>query len=165
MTEATAQMNGSEQGTTHAAAWGQTVYWVIAVLLAVIATALWMRPGGTLLPTAFAQNQPLAGARGVFAFTGPLDRDQYGLFMLDVDQGTLWCYGFETVNGVRKLRLIAGRTWIYDRYLQDFNCAEPGFREIQTLVSQQREQSAAPPRATIGEPPAGSPTGERRPER
>jgi hypothetical protein len=125
----------------------QTVYWVIAVLLAVIATGLWMRPGGPLMPAALAQNPPgLAGARGIFAFTGPLERDQYGLFMLDVDQGTIWCYAFDNVAGTSKLRLVAARTWVYDRYLQDFNCAAPDFRAVQRLVSQQRAQggTAAP---------------------
>jgi hypothetical protein len=119
----------------------QTVHWIIAILLACIAVQLWLRPDESFTPTAMAQTSPLAGARGVFAFTGPLDHEQYGLFMLDVDQGTIWCYGFETVNGVRKLRLIAGRTWIYDRYLQDFNCAAPSFREVQSLVNQQRQQT------------------------
>jgi hypothetical protein len=118
-----------------------TVYWVIAVLLAVIATALWTRSGDRLLPAALAQNQPLAGARGIFAFTGPLERDQYGLFMLDVDQGTIWCYAFDNVGGTSKLRLVAARTWVYDRYLQDFNCAAPDFRTVQKLVSQQRAQA------------------------
>lgn len=132
---------------------GSTPQWIIALLLAVIATALWLRPGDDLLRTATAQNQPLAGARGVFAFTGPLDRDHYGLFMLDVDQGTVWCYGFETINGVQKLRLIAGRTWIYDRYLQDFNCAEPDFRAVQALVSQQRQQATSPPAAGADDRP------------
>lgn len=135
------------------------VYWLIAILLAVIATALWLRPPGSFVPAAHAQNQPLAGARGVYAFTGPLDRDQYGLFMLDVDQGTIWCYGFETTGGTRKLRLIAARSWIYDRYLQDFNCAEPDFREIQALVSQQRDQPALPPPAD----PAPNATPTKRP--
>jgi hypothetical protein len=80
----------------------------------------------------------MAGARGVFAFTGPIQRDQYGLFMLDVDQGTIWCYAFENVAGTSKLRLVAARTWVYDRYLQDFNCAAPDFRTVQKLVAQQR---------------------------
>lgn len=137
---------------------GQTVHWIIAILLAIIATALWVRPESPLLKPAAAQNQPLAGARGVFAFTGPIDRDQYALFMLDVDQGTIWCYAFDTVGGTRKLRLIAARTWIYDRYLQDFNCAAPDFREIQALVNQQRGQSAGWPAATAPpEEAAGSP--------
>ncbi len=116
----------------------QTVYWVLAILLAVIATLLWTRPAGGVLPAALAQSQGLAGARGIFAFTGPLSRDQYGLFMLDVDQGTVWCYAFETAGGTSKLRLVAARTWIYDRYLQDFNCAPPDFRMVQQLVNQQR---------------------------
>ena len=122
---------------------GHIVQWIIAILLAVIATALWMRPGERLLPAALAQSQSLAGARGVFAFTGPIERDQYGLFMLDVDQGTLWCYAFDNVGGTSKLRLVAARTWVYDRYLQDFNCASPDFRMVQKLVNQQRAQTGA----------------------
>jgi hypothetical protein len=132
----------------------QTVLWVLAVLLGVIAGALWARPIGLSAPAAFAQGQPpLAGARGIFAFTGPLQRDQYGLFMLDVDQGTIWCYAFETVGGTSKLRLVAARTWIYDRYLQDFNCAAPDFRMVQKLVAQQRAQAGAtPPEPGADEP-------------
>ena len=122
---------------------GRTVQWVIAGLLALIAAGLWLRGSSSSLPLAMAQGQQLAGARGVYAFTGPIERDQYGLFMLDVDQGTIWCYAFETVGGASKLRLVAARTWIYDRYLQDFNCAPPGYREVRQLVSQQREQAGS----------------------
>jgi len=150
-------MSGSSDDSRAVARSGQTVYWVIAILLAVIATALWTRPGPVWLPSAAAQGQPaLAGARGVYAFTGPLGPSQYGLFMLDVDQGTIWCYAFETSGGTSKLRLVAARTWIYDRYLQDFNCAAPDFRMVQKLVSQQRAQSAggaASPGEGENEPP------------
>ncbi len=156
-------MNDSAHRVAHLRVAGQAAPWILVVILAVVVTVLWLRPAPPLLPTALAQNQPLAGARGVYAFTGQLDRDQYGLFMLDVDQGTIWCYAFDNVSGTRKLRLIAARSWIYDRYLQDFNCAEPSFREIQTLVNQQREQSAAPPRASTTEPNQPR-TGERRPD-
>jgi hypothetical protein len=119
-----------------------TAHWIIAIALAVIATALWMRPGAGM-PVALGQNQGMAGARGVYAFTGQLDSSRYGLFMLDVDQGTIWCYEIEQVDGVRKLKLVAGRTWTYDRYLQDFNCAKPDFRTVQQLVTQQRNASTA----------------------
>ncbi|MCH7591565.1 MAG: hypothetical protein IH989_02135 [Planctomycetes bacterium] len=119
----------------------QTVHWIIAVLLAVIATALWSRPSTNLIPAAFGQGQPLAGARGVYAFTGQLDHNRYGLFMLDIDQGTIWAYEIENSGGTRKMRLIAARTWIYDRYLQDFNSASPSFRMVQELVALQRTQA------------------------
>lgn len=119
------------------------VLWIIAGLLALIAIGVWVRSPAPWLATAMAQNAPVAGARGVFAFTGPIDRDQYGLFMLDVDEGTIWCYAFENQSGTRKLRLVAARTWVYDRYLKDFNCAEPTFRDIQALVKQQRERTTS----------------------
>lgn len=117
--------------------------WVIVALLGVIAAGLWLRPGGLPEITALAQpSGAAAGARGVFAFTGQLDSSRYGLFMLDVDEGTLWCYELESSGGARKLRLIAARSWIYDRYLQDFNCAPPDFRMVQELVTQQRQSAA-----------------------
>jgi len=113
----------------------QTAQWIIAVLLAFIAGMLWSRNSS---PTAQAQHSTLVGARGVYAFTGQLDRNRYGLFMLDIEQGTIWCYEIDNAGGVRKLRLTAARSWLYDRYLRDFNCADPDFREVQELVAQQR---------------------------
>lgn len=150
-----------------------TVQWLIAGLLAVIAVGLWFRPGGEWSNAAYAQNQPMAGARGVFAFTGQLDHSRYGLFMMDVDQGTIWCYELESgAGGARKLRLIAARTFIYDRYLQDFNSAAPDFRMVRQLVEQQRAravdddlraprpQDVAPPQASGSSSKAGTPQDE-----
>lgn len=128
------------------------VQWVIAALLGVIALTLWVRtPDGG---SAFAQNQPLAGARGIYAFTGQLDHNRFGLFMLDVDQGTIWCYEIDSSGPNRRLRLIAARTWIYDRYLQDFNSAAPDFRAVQELVAQQRRQASG----RVEDDPASRPT-------
>lgn len=131
-----------------------TAQWLIVVLLAVIATTLLLR--GPEMPS--AQAQPAAvGARGIFAFTGQLDHNRFGLFMLDVDQGTIWCYEIDSSGAARKLRLIAARSWIYDRYLQDFNCAAPDFRAVQELVAQQRRQTARPDDSGDGVTPAAGP--------
>jgi hypothetical protein len=134
-----------------------TAQWIVAVLLAFVAGMLWARPPAGTLPTALAQNPPLVGARGIYAFTGQLDHNQFGLFMLDIEQGTIWCYEVDNVSGVRKLRLVAARSWVYDRYLRDFNCAPPDFRAVQELVAQQR---ATPPAATER---GGGETGESQP--
>ncbi len=133
----------------------QTVLWIIAVLLAMIAAGLWTRGSGSVLPAAFGQQQgSIAGARGIFAFSGQIDQNRYGLFMLDVDQGTVWCYEIEpATGGSRKLRLVAARTFIYDRYLKDFNCAEPSFRMVEQLVAQQRSEPAVEPDAAAVSPP------------
>lgn len=128
--------------------------WIVVVLLSAIAAGLWLRPTGDPLPVAFAQNPALAGARGVFAFAGQLAPDRFGLFMLDVDQGTIWIYELDNVAGSRKLRLVAARTWTYDRYLQDFNSASPDFREVQQLVAQQRARAGDRGMTPEGDSPA-----------
>jgi hypothetical protein len=98
----------------------QTVLWVIALLLAVIATALVVRREGPgWAPLAFADT-PMAGARGIFAFTGQIDRDRYGLFMMDVDSRNVWCYEYLPTT-TRKVRLVFARSFDYDRYLEDYN--------------------------------------------
>src|SRR5438105_1752051 len=84
-----------EQKMVFAQGGRQTVWWVLTVVLAVLATALVMRQNGSILPAAWGQailpNQA-AGARGIYAFTGQLTAKTYGLFMMDVDSGTVWCY-------------------------------------------------------------------------
>ncbi len=116
--------------------------WVIALLLAFIAG--WLVGGGSSGADrlAIAQTAGPAGARGVYAFPGQLDSGKFGLFMLDVDEGTLWCYELENVGGVRKLRLIAGRSWIYDRYLKNFNNAGETWQAIRDLVAEERGRAA-----------------------
>ncbi len=111
--------------------------WSIALLLALIAGILIGRGAEA---TANAQTTPMAGGRGVFAFTGQIDGDRYGLFMLDIEQGTLWCYEIDNVGGVRKLRLFAARSWLYDRYLQEFNIDGYSPVEVQALIAKQRNR-------------------------
>ncbi|HVP10822.1 MAG TPA: hypothetical protein VMV94_06480 [Phycisphaerae bacterium] len=98
----------------------QTALWIIAILLAIIATAVVVRsPDVFGVPQAFGGDAPVPGARGVYAFTGQLAENRYGLFMMDVEAGNIWCY--EYLPGTRKLMLVAARTYRYDRYLEDYN--------------------------------------------
>ncbi len=116
----------------------RTATWLAVVLLAVIATALIVRQDDRgLLSQARAQSG-FTGAAGVFAFTGQISRDTFGLFMVDVDSGTVWCYEMEkSVSGEYALRLVAARSWIFDRYLEEFNCAAPTPGAVRMMVSQQ----------------------------
>jgi len=122
---------------------GGTPLWVIALLLAFLAGRSRVHDPATLLPSALAQGPAVAGARGVYAFTGPIEPNRYGLFMLDIEQGTVWCYAIDKEQGTPKLRLIAARSWLYDRYLRDFNSAEPTYRTVRDLVARQRAQEQA----------------------
>lgn len=112
------------------------VHWVIAGLLAVLVTVLILRDGGGTSP-AWAQTGML-GARGLFAFTGQIGPEKYGLWMLDVDAGTVWCYEYSPIT--RRMKLLAGRTFRYDRYLENFNQDDGSTPNIiEELLNQQRQ--------------------------
>lgn len=113
----------------------QTVLWIIAILLAIIATTLLVRSQDSLALTPAFADQPMAGARGVFAFTGQLDKNRYGLFMMDVDSSNVWCY--EYLPSTRKLKLVAARSFRFDRYLENYSCDEPSPEQIQEMLREQ----------------------------
>lgn len=118
-----------------------TVAWVIAGLLGLIAVELgmWSSGGARLEPMAVAQYEPVGAARGIFAFAGPVSPTTYGVFMVDVDAGTLWCYEIVPRGAKdRGLRLIAARSWLYDRYLENFNVSGLTPEQVADLVEQAR---------------------------
>lgn len=122
-------------------------WWLIAVSLAVLAVCQVLSLDGKGR-MAFAQNAGAAGARGVFAFTGQLCPEAYGVFMVDVDSGTIWAYRYECGND--KLKLVAARDWRYDRYLEKYS-TEPSPEFIQQQLDVQRSmqtQSQATPTPT-----------------
>ncbi|HOB74400.1 MAG TPA: hypothetical protein PKG54_07730 [Phycisphaerae bacterium] len=126
-------------------AWSQTVWWILVVLLAIIATALVVRrDDSAFFRSALAQTpglpRSLEGARGIYAFTGQISARSYGLFMVDVDTGTVWCYELERsgATGEPQLKLLAARSWVFDRYLEEFNTAAPIPSEVRAMVQQQR---------------------------
>lgn len=108
---------------------------VIAISLAVVAICLVLRLDDRTRSQALAQPALGSGARGIFAFTGQLSKDSYGVFMVDVDVGTLWCYRFS--SGDKVLKLVAVRDWRYDRYLPEFS-TEPPIDAIKAQVEQYR---------------------------
>jgi len=110
--------------------------WLIAVSLAVIAVCLVFRLDDGGRSQALAQPALGSGARGVFAFTGQLTKDSYGVFMVDIDVGSLWCYRFQT-GSEKALKLVAVRDWRYDRYLPEFS-TEPPIEAIKAMVEQHR---------------------------
>lgn len=121
------------------------VWWVIAVSLAVIALCLVLRLDSMPNGQAFAQSVGKAGARGIFAFTGQLTKNSYGVFMVDVDAGTIWCYEYQGRDN-KSLKLVAARDWRYDRYLEN-HCTDPPVNVIKQMLEDQRAaklQAAGP---------------------
>ena len=109
---------------------------MIAVFLGIIAACLLLRLDEPMASRALGQPVSQAGARGVFAFTGQLTKNTFGVFMVDVDAGTIWCYEWDGGRGC--LRLIAARSWRYDRYLEEFNACDLPPREVERMVEMER---------------------------
>lgn len=134
--------------------------WIGPFLLGVVATLLGVvvfGPRGEQ-GIAFAQAPAVFGARGVLAFPGQLTSQAYGLWMVDVDAGNLWCYQMKQGEGSLKLELIAARSWIHDRYLPNFNVAGPTPDEVAELVDKMSVGGTAPGASSVD--PGRAKTGE-----
>ena len=123
----------SGQGRGHVVAW-------LGVAAVSAAVAVWLidRRPAPALEAAYAQTAAPAplGARGIYMCPAQLGSTTFGLYMIDVDAGTLWCYEY-TPN---QLRLVAARSWIFDRYLEEYNVAGLRPADVAKLVQQQRSQ-------------------------
>jgi hypothetical protein len=109
-----------------------------AALLAAILLVVIERSGGPpqILSAAWAQNQmPIGGGAGVFLIPAQFSPGQFGCYLMDVDSQTLCAYQYAN----SKLRLIASRSFQYDRKLRNYNTDNPN--EIKQLVD--LEQQAA----------------------
>lgn len=87
--------------------------------------------------------QPIAGGAGVFIMPGQFSRDTYGCYLMDVDAQTLCVYQWDPAS--RKIKLLAARSFRYDRHLTDYNTENPSPAEIRELLE---KESANPPAAT-----------------
>lgn len=108
---------------------------------------------GFLFFAGFSQEQPrenvsdAAKSSPITAFPVQLGRDSYGLAMIDTENQTLCLYEFNNRGQTfDKLRLIAARSFEYDRKLTEWNTAEPTPAQVKKLVEnlqtqqQQKEQ-------------------------
>lgn len=118
--------------------------WAIVVVLAFVAGAL----GSRLLveqDAAVAQTVPTGGggaADGVFAVAGQITRDTYGLYLVDARHGTICVYQY--ISGRQNLlRLVAARTFIYDRQLDSYN-TQPLPKDVAKMVAEARRLKDVP---------------------
>ena len=70
-----------------------------------------------------------------------LGRDTYGLAMIDTGTQTLWIYEFNTRGQTfDQLRLIAARSFEYDRKLSEWNTAAPTPTQVKQIVESMQSQ-------------------------
>jgi hypothetical protein len=78
----------------------------------------------------------MVGAKGIFLMPAQLGPNHYGAYLMDVDAGTITVYVAKPETS--RLRLMAVRSFRYDRYLEDFNGEAPTPNDVRKLVAQQK---------------------------
>jgi hypothetical protein len=92
--------------------------------------------GNKLCSPEDAQAEPQAGGDcKILVIPMQLDRDRYGLAMVDTDSQTLWIYELNSRGSIHsKLKLLAARSWKYDRLLEQYNTEEPKPEQVRMLL-------------------------------
>ena len=107
--------------------------WLMVMLLAVIVVML----GSELFSSPSAAADAKTGWGGedgnIFAVAGRISKDTYGLYLVDMKNGTICVY---QIRGNGRLKLMAARTFIYDCQLDSYN-TEPLPKNVADLVAKQ----------------------------
>ena len=108
--------------------------WLIATLLAVTAACLVVEAVST--GSAVPAGVGFGGQKGVFVVAGQIVPGMYGLYLVDLDHGTICVYQYNP--STRRLGLVAARSYVYDVQLEDYNSEKPSPREVKELTDRQR---------------------------
>ncbi|MCK4752400.1 MAG: hypothetical protein KAS75_03065 [Planctomycetes bacterium] len=130
---------GAEKG------WLLPVFIVLAVLCLIFT---WRRSDSP----ASVQAKPQVGSdEHVLVVPIQIDRDSYGLAMVDMVGQTLWVYGLSSTGPAHsRLKLIAARSWQYDKLLQQYNTAEPKPEQVKFMLESLGRQQELTPLKTVG---------------
>lgn len=144
-------MNSDTPGKNPPSLFAQKAMWLIGLgLLANAGVMLYShtsgRSGDLLLDrSAFAQaspegGTPLLGARGIYMAPAQLGPTTYGLYLMDVDAGTICVY--KALPDTSRFRLMAARSFKNDRYLEDYDNEGILPRDVQKVISNQRQRQS-----------------------
>jgi len=124
-------------------------FWLKCVIVLVLAfTAAWLVqqlafcaiPAAAIDGSAGELSSNSGRNGGIVAVAGRISRDTYGLYLVDLKNGTICVYG---MAGNGQLKLLAARTFIYDCQLDSYNTT-PLPKEIARLVARARRLKTVP---------------------
>jgi len=92
--------------------------------------------GGKLGSPEDAQARLQTGTEsGILVIPVQIGRDSYGLAMVDTVAQSLWLYELNSQGPAHsRLKLLAARSWQYDRLLQQYNTAEPKPEHVKMML-------------------------------
>lgn len=82
-----------------------------------------------------------AGQPSIQVIPVQISRENQGIAMIDTRSKTIWVYElFDRQTGFKQIRLMAARTWEYDRLLNEWNSAEPTPQQIRNALENIHQQ-------------------------
>jgi hypothetical protein len=116
---------------------GSEKQWLLLTFIVLGVLALFFIGGKLGLP-ASAKAESLRGNNEVLVIPIQIERDKYGLAMVDMVNQTLWVYELNSMGPVHnRLRLLAARSWQYDRLLKQYNTSEPRPEQLRMLLEEE----------------------------
>ena len=136
--------------------------WLLAMVLAAAALCLFLIRTRIPLTTAKAESRTGTEKSEILVVPMQLDRDCYGVAMVDTVSQTLWIYEINNRGpAYNRLKLVAARSWRYDRELEQYNTAEPKPEQVRALLEglgQQKKLNKEPqPNVDVNIPQANVP--------
>lgn len=94
-----------------------------------------------MVPTKALAEVPIQEGGSIVVVPVQIDRDSYGVVMVDKANETIWVYEINSRGPAQnRLRLLAARSWQYDRQLQEYNTGEPKPEQIRLLLEAYRRR-------------------------
>jgi hypothetical protein len=112
-----------------------TKQWVLPVFIGLALVAVFLTSTKLNLPApSQAQYQPPM-ENNIMVIPIQFERDSYGIAMVDTISQTIWIYQLNERGPVyNRLKLLAARTWKYDKLLEQYNTAEPKPEQVRALL-------------------------------
>lgn len=123
--------------------WGLPLI-IVAVTIAAVffIVGRWVQPA-----KATTQQWQAEGGGQILVVPIQIERDSYGIAMVDTVGQTLWIYELSSRGPVySRLKLLAARSWRYDRMLQQYNTAEPKPEQVKLLLEELGKTEVRPGR-------------------
>jgi hypothetical protein len=114
--------------------------WLLSVFVVLGVLALFFI-GSKLGSPVSAMAELEAGSNGeILVVPIQIERDKYGLAMIDMVNQTLWIYELNSMGPAHnRLKLLAARSWQYDRMLKQYNTSEPKPEQIRMLLEEENQ--------------------------
>ena len=111
------------------------IQWLLpAVIVVSLSVVLLLCGQSGLSAVAGVPSQPVENWQ-ILVIPVQLERNAYGLAMVDIVNQTLWVYQLSNTGPVyNRLQLLAARSWRYDRLLQQYNTADPKPQQVKMLL-------------------------------